>query len=203
MARVRDAESTRRRILNAASKEFSIKGFHGTTVSGIAIRAGVSKQLITYHFGSKDKLLQAVHEEHFRVSTPVAEILPNDDPRHLIATRYRKRANETEYIRFWLWEAISANNRSSIASERARSRSAQKYVEAIQEMQASGQITDEFDSRMLQLVVLALSSFPVAFNHTTKIVTGRDGSDPAFQNDWADFLEKVGEKLLSVPKKKR
>ncbi len=41
-ARLRDAERTRQRILDAALSEFSEKGFAGARVRGIAERAGVN-----------------------------------------------------------------------------------------------------------------------------------------------------------------
>lgn len=200
MPRSRDPENTRRRILNAAAKEFSTKGFHGTTISGVARRAAVSKQLISHHFGTKEALFQTVHEERYRASTPVSEILP-DDPRHLISARYRKRANDVDYTRFLAWEAVSASNRT-IPGERARSRSAQEYGDAILHMQQNGQLPAEYDHRMLQLAVLALCTYPIAFNRATKIVTGRDGNDPAFQRDWAEFLDKIGEKLFTISDEK-
>jgi hypothetical protein len=138
-----------------------------------------------------------VHEERYRATTPVSEILP-EDPRHLIAARYRKRANDVDYTRFLAWEAVSASNRS-IPGEQARRRAAQEYCEAILRMQEAGQLPKEYDAKMLQLAVLALCTYPIAFSRATKVVTGRDGNDPSFQRDWAEFLERIGEKLLSMP----
>lgn len=197
MRRSRDPENTRRRIVNAATKEFSTKGFHGTTISGVARRAAVSKQLISHHFGTKEALFQAVHEERFRAAVPVSEILP-EEPRQLIATRYRKRANDVDYTRFLVWEAVSAKNRS-IPGEQARRRAAQEYCDAIQQMQQDGQLPKEYDAHLLQLAVLALCTYPLAFSRVTKIITGRDPSDPSFQHDWAEFLELIGEKLIQMP----
>ena len=174
-----------------------MKGFHGTTITGIARRANVSKQLISHHFGTKDALFHTVHEERYRSSIPLSEILP-DDPRHLIAARFRKRAGDVDYIRFLVWEAVSAGNRTT-PGERSRSKSALEYGEAIRQMQENGQLPKEFDHRLIQLAVLSLCTYPIAFRRATKIVTGRDSSDPEFLHDWADFLEKIGEKLFSMP----
>lgn len=56
------AEQTRRLILDAAREEFADKGFSGTRIDVIAERAGVNKQALYYHFGSKEQLYQSVLE---------------------------------------------------------------------------------------------------------------------------------------------
>ncbi len=58
--RRRDAERTRRALLDAALVEFADKGRAGARVSTIAARAGVNKQLISYYFGGKDGLYDAI-----------------------------------------------------------------------------------------------------------------------------------------------
>jgi AcrR family transcriptional regulator len=54
------AEQTRDRILNAALKLFSQKGFLGATTLGIAREAGVAEVTLFRHFGSKEKLFEEV-----------------------------------------------------------------------------------------------------------------------------------------------
>ncbi len=52
-------------ILDAARDEFAEFGLDGARVDRIAERSGVNKAMIYYHFGSKEKLYQAVIDEHF------------------------------------------------------------------------------------------------------------------------------------------
>lgn len=56
------ARATRRRILDAARTELVAKGYHGTVMSDIADRAGVSVQMLYFSFGSKPNLVAAVGE---------------------------------------------------------------------------------------------------------------------------------------------
>ena len=49
-------------ILNAAEKLFEEKGFDGTSVRDIAKAADVNLAMISYYFGSKDKLLETLFE---------------------------------------------------------------------------------------------------------------------------------------------
>ncbi|MBI9077107.1 MAG: TetR/AcrR family transcriptional regulator [Desulfatibacillum sp.] len=56
----RNAEKTKRLILNAAEILFAEKGFAGTSVREISERAGVSGPLILFHFRSKEGVYEAV-----------------------------------------------------------------------------------------------------------------------------------------------
>ncbi|HMK95915.1 MAG TPA: TetR family transcriptional regulator, partial [Acidimicrobiales bacterium] len=57
-----DPERTKAALVSAALDEFATKGFAGARVRDIARRAGVSKDLIAYHFGGKEGLLMAVQQ---------------------------------------------------------------------------------------------------------------------------------------------
>src|SRR5512138_657276 len=57
-------------IMEAAEKLFSEKGFDGTSVRDIAEEAGVNLAMISYYFGSKEKLMQAIFRhrgEHMKL----------------------------------------------------------------------------------------------------------------------------------------
>lgn len=54
-------------ILRAAEIEFAEKGFDGAGMKALAQRAGVSQSLLHYHFGSKDKLYEAVIRERSKL----------------------------------------------------------------------------------------------------------------------------------------
>jgi len=53
---------TRGRILDAARSSFGERGFEGTTIRGVAARAGVDPALIHHYFGSKQRLFVAAME---------------------------------------------------------------------------------------------------------------------------------------------
>ena len=54
------ASASRDRILAAATAEFALRGFEGTTVDRIAARARLNKAMIYYHFHSKKDLYSSV-----------------------------------------------------------------------------------------------------------------------------------------------
>jgi TetR/AcrR family transcriptional regulator, transcriptional repressor of bet genes len=57
--RGRPSTGARERILNAAIEVLKAEGYAGLTIAKVAARAGESKPLVAYHFGSKQGLVQA------------------------------------------------------------------------------------------------------------------------------------------------
>jgi TetR/AcrR family transcriptional regulator len=75
----RDPERTRRNLLDAAYREFAASGYHGASIERICRRAGVSKQILTHHFGSKANAHLAVLEAAYRASRAQDSRLQADD----------------------------------------------------------------------------------------------------------------------------
>lgn len=78
------AADRREVILDAALEEFSLSGFHETSLEGVADRAGISKALIYEHFASKRDLHGAllgryVHELLERVIGAIATAAPPEE----------------------------------------------------------------------------------------------------------------------------
>ena len=63
--RQRDAERTRREILEIATREFAESGYAGARVDEIAERTRTTKRMIYYYFGSKERLFVAVLERAY------------------------------------------------------------------------------------------------------------------------------------------
>lgn len=70
--RRKKSDATRRKIIQAAHKEFIARGFHGATMAGIAARAGVASQTVYFVFHTKPELISAVID---------AAVLGEADPR--------------------------------------------------------------------------------------------------------------------------
>ncbi|MCP4317876.1 MAG: TetR/AcrR family transcriptional regulator [Hyphomicrobiales bacterium] len=63
--RIRDADATQKRILDAAQKEFAKNGLAGARVDVIAERAKANKRMIYHYFESKENLFQRVLEDAY------------------------------------------------------------------------------------------------------------------------------------------
>ncbi|MEM1388129.1 MAG: TetR/AcrR family transcriptional regulator [Pseudomonadota bacterium] len=64
-AKMRDADATRARILDAAKQEFAKFGLAGARVDTIALQARANKRMIYHYFGSKEELFTAVLEDAY------------------------------------------------------------------------------------------------------------------------------------------
>lgn len=69
----------REHILTVAEELFGEKGFDGTSVRDIAQKAGVNLAMISYYFGSKEKLLEALIELRAGYSHGILEELNKDE----------------------------------------------------------------------------------------------------------------------------
>lgn len=63
----------REQLINAAEELFAEKGFDGTSVRDIAQKADVNLAMISYYFGSKEKLLLVLIEQRFSSSAELLE----------------------------------------------------------------------------------------------------------------------------------
>ncbi len=88
--RKRNAESTQKRLLQAATKEFAAKGFAGARVDAIADRAKINKRMLYHYFGSKEGLFLAVLEHAYsgirtaEQSLNLARLAPRDAIEHVV-----------------------------------------------------------------------------------------------------------------------
>src|SRR5437016_2253342 len=112
-------EVTRGRIIAAAVKIFSEKGFGGARTREIATRAGVNLGLITYYFGNKSGLWKAAAEQigdrlQAALDGPVADV-DATDPRELVREMIRRYvrsvAAHPEFFRLMVEEGKQSNAR--------------------------------------------------------------------------------------------
>ncbi len=74
-------ETTEQKILEAARRVFTQKGFSAARMQEIADTAGINKGLLHYYFQSKEKLFRAVFDEAFgKFAVKTNQILATDLP---------------------------------------------------------------------------------------------------------------------------
>lgn len=83
---------TRERILTAAARMFTARGFAGTSIRDIADELGVTKAALYYHFTSKDEILHEI------VDKPLAAIREAIGPPRDLSTAEARREYATDVI---------------------------------------------------------------------------------------------------------
>ncbi|OEU76599.1 MAG: hypothetical protein BA869_12035 [Desulfuromonadales bacterium C00003107] len=61
-----DKSTTKQRLLDVAEKLFADSGYHCTSLRKITAEAGVNLASVSYHFGSKEALVEAIFERRLR-----------------------------------------------------------------------------------------------------------------------------------------
>lgn len=147
--RQRDAERTRGALLDAALTEFAEKGFEGARVGDIAARAGVSKQLVSYYFGGKEGLYQAIVERWSDLEQEIAQPGLSLDE---LVLRYLDVGNrEPELVRLFLRDNLDLDP-AAIAYDA----DAPEVVD-MRARQQAGEVTDALDPAFVLLTMQAVT----------------------------------------------
>lgn len=186
--RQRDPERTKARILDAASEEFSAKGFAGARVSEIAARAGVNPQLIAYYFDGKEGLYREIGR---RWRAYEARAFPDDMDFAERIERYVRASVETPLSgRLLAWEGLADSGEDD---EEAQERNARlrHEVELIRERQRAGELDDRLDPAALLLIAMSASNALAVYPQLARGLFGADGSSPEVVEHYAEQLARL------------
>jgi TetR/AcrR family transcriptional regulator len=182
--RRRDPERTRGRILDAATTEFSAKGFAGARVSEIAARAGVNPQLIAYYFGGKAGLYREITSRWARSEAetdygalPLAELV-----RSYVPASERARS----LTRLLAWDGLAGD--PDEVGARVRSQRMQEAVADLRRRQDEGELARDLDPACVLLAFLAAASAPATLPHVARSIFGVDPDSAELAARYADQL---------------
>jgi AcrR family transcriptional regulator len=192
--RIRDAKRTRQRILEAARREFGVKGFDGARVGAIARRARVNKALIFYYFQSKEELFRVLSEERIASTLPMSGP-PVDWPLHLFA----EQKETVDWVRYFLWEGVTFEPGRADALHQAELRSAtfRQVVGEVRRQQKSGSLPSGLDPRQLTFFLYTLGVYPYMLPQMAYLITGHAPDHPTFRAGYRRFLRHLA-KLLAT-----
>ncbi|WP_089740267.1 TetR/AcrR family transcriptional regulator [Gracilibacillus ureilyticus] len=196
MGKIRDAERTRNKILNAAKEEFFEKGFSGARIESIAKRASINKQLIYHYFKGKEELINATIA-NFASSVPKENLTLPADPKKIAEFRFKVN-NEylMEFLKFTAWEAVEEIPENSNGVE-SRKKVLQSYVEDMKAKQQKGLVSKDLDPALITLMMSSLTVYPLLYGKVTEMITGLHPEEQEFQEKWGDFLNLISEKIFS------
>lgn len=102
----RDASATRRKLLEAGRGEFAESGIAGARIDRIAERAGVNKERVYGHFGSKEKLFQAVLDAAKAEHSASLPTPGEEDIGEWVGRVYDAQRNNPTMLRLMMWESL-------------------------------------------------------------------------------------------------
>jgi AcrR family transcriptional regulator len=153
--RQRDKQQTIQDVLTAATRLFSNKGLHGTSIRDIEEASGVSKGLIMHHFETKENLYAAVqdHLNQTYVAWMAAQRETSNDLLTAIETgikgslSYLKMNNE--YRRIVLWSYLEGLERNTELDQRFTA----SLIEAMRVGQEDGLVRDDVKAFVLPFII--------------------------------------------------
>ena len=193
--RIRDAEATKSRILEAAKKEFAKNGLEGARVDTIALEANANKRMIYHYFESKEKLFQTVLENaYFDIRESEKKLdLDSLDPREALERLVRFTWNY--YIQNP--EFISLVNSENLAQARhLKSSDAVKIVSRrfvglvdtiLKRGVAQGLFREGVDPVQLNITIAAVSYYYFTNQYTGSIIFERGLMSEAAQAERIRF----------------
>lgn len=170
--RQRDAERTQQALVDAAEVEFAAKGLAGARVSEIAERAGVNKQLISYYFGGKEGLYQALLERWYALEAEMAE--PDISLDELVCRYLATGLEQPDLQRLFVRESIEAE-----PDDVAYEPDAPEVVD-LRRRQDGGEIAPELDPAFVLLMFQSAVVANVVFPGDVKRLLGLDPASPEY-----------------------
>src|SRR5216117_2036937 len=125
----RNPDRSKERILIAALKEFSARGFAGARVDVIARRAAINKRMLYHYFGDKEGLFREVlrrkiaERQAWNAATP-------EQPAEYLPLLFDLACKDADWIRLLEWEALRGGEKPVI-DEAERRAAAARGVERI------------------------------------------------------------------------
>ena len=177
-------------LIEAAEKLFAAKGFDGTSVRDIADTAGVNLAMISYYFGSKEKLFEAMfayRSENFKLQLESMlhnkELEPFQKVERLIDQYIQKLTDHQCFHRIMVREQMM-NNNGFIASQiqALKSRNQSLIRDLIREGQEKNIFKKEVDVPLLMMTMIGTVSQLVTTQHFYKQMNNLESlSEEEFQ----------------------
>jgi TetR/AcrR family transcriptional regulator len=195
----RDPKRTREKIIHNSILEFSAKGYDGARVDTIALRSRLSKNMLYYYFGSKEKLYIAVLEEVYtRLRARQADLVvraqkPLDALNSLIDHTFQAFIEAPEVIRL-----LNQENMYKGRYIRKSKRLRELYdplegtlKEVIDRGSAEGVFRANIDPRVLYLSLSSLIYHVISNQFTLELALGIDLGSRNARTAWLAHVKEL------------
>jgi AcrR family transcriptional regulator len=201
------AVDARAQLLDAALTLFAEQGVAGTTLAGIAARAGVTPAMVHYYFSNRGRLLDAVAQERLReivtgVWSPVVETGEVVPMLRGLVQRILRATDVNPWLpSLWLREVVSEGGQ---LRERLMRILPFEYVRhligTVASAQRRGEVSARLEPRLVLLSVLGLTFLPLATIRLWEALPVLQGVD---REDIARHAEALLVSAFSKPARRR
>jgi len=200
--RRRDAERTRRDILDVATAEFAERGYSGGRVDEIAARTRTTKRMIYYYFGSKEGLWTAVLEQAYagiraaEQELDVEHLEPRQALRRLAELTFDHHEAHPGFIRLVSVENIhqAEHLRRSDAIAHLNMPALDLIGRILEKGRKTGAFRRNVDAVDVHMMISAFCFFRVANRSTFGTLFDRDLLDPGLR---AHYRRMLGDLVLA------
>ncbi|MGD9159572.1 MAG: TetR/AcrR family transcriptional regulator [Desulfobacteraceae bacterium] len=163
-AQKRDADVTKKALLDAAEELFLEKGYGDTATSEISKKAGITKSMIHHYFGSKSGLWQAVKlrrfEEYFDKQMTMFEEYDTSEKVELLRqsfhSYFRFLQKNPQLVRILAWMFLERDQEICIEKDKKLLKIG---VEQLEEAQRMGNVRGDIDPRFVIFTFIGLSQY--------------------------------------------
>jgi len=205
--KLRDAEETKRRLLQAAKTEFARNGLGGARVDEISERAKANKRMLYHYFGSKDDLFQTVLEQAYLDIRDAEQKLQLDslEPRQALETLVRFTWNyylkNPEFITLVNSENLhrARHLKKSEAVKVVSRRFVSMVTKILDRGVEAGIFRSGVDPVQLNITIAAIGYYYLTNRFTGSIVFERDLMDQTALDERLKFNIETIIRLVCVP----
>lgn len=190
--RRRDPERARERLLEAAAEEFGAKGFSGARIREIAARAGLNQQLISYYFGGKAGLYEALQQRWRERSGQLGD--PGRPLEQVVADFFRAGVENRPWARLLAWQGL-ADGAGGEEQPPQDSGLMGWMSEELKRRQETGELAADFDPGYVGFALFALAAAPIVLPQIARGLTGADPDSPEFQQAYSEELVRLVRRL--------
>ncbi|GGO83898.1 TetR family transcriptional regulator [Marinobacterium nitratireducens] len=186
-SRSRDPEATQKRILQAAKKEFSIKGFGGARIDEVADRAKSNKRMIYHYFGNKEELFQKVIEDAYldirtaEKKLNLEQLPPREAIEKLVRFTWEYYLKNPEFLTLVNSENLhrAKHLKNSQVIREAHSNMVSMVGDILDRGAQEGIFRADVDPVQLNITIAAVGYYYLTNRFTGSIIYDRDLMDPA------------------------
>lgn len=165
-------EASKRRLLDAATREFAAHGIAGARVDRISAQARVSKNQLYAYYGTKDGLFDAVLAEVVKGVVDQVPLTTADLAGYAVQL-YDAYLDRPEVVRLSMWARLERTPQGPLFP------ADQSKIEAVREGQRGGHVRTDIPAEDVHALVIALA---LAWSPTS-LIHAATRADPPVDHD--------------------